>query len=151
MDLSKIDLSQVDIYADDPQVTPEYMAAVMLASKAGMPIECRHIGHDDWSFCSQDWKEISWAWSALVYRVIPGSKPKKTVPWDSADDVPMPICWIRSANGDALVIAKCGIWLKLCTNGCQPIIVDCQLKDLVACSYSTDGKEWKPCTKEVQS
>lgn len=74
-------------------------------------------------------------------------KPEpKSVPWDSPEDVPMPVCWVREREDEV-----CGLIVHMDRDG-----VDVgndtyyRFSSLTDLEHSTDGKTWKPCTKEIQ-
>lgn len=74
----------------------------------------------------------------------------KFVRWDCAEDIPLPVCFIRTGTGywGTIVAADSeGLHAYHPTGG---KIVRHRYINLDVYQYSTDRKEWKPCTKEVK-
>lgn len=63
-------------------------------------------------------------------------------PWDSPDDVPGPVCWLRGGTGDHMIIA-------VTAEGVRTRDFKCSWKDIQIQPFqcSTDRKTWRPCTK----
>lgn len=146
--LKNIDLSDVDVCADDPIVHHRYMAAVMMAAR---PIRCTSVQYrgknaykgDTWVTCTHDNKPI-WDWSMLTYRIDPATKPKKMVTWDKPGDIPMPVCWMRHCN-DKMPKMVTGLYADgFCLDSVGNMMNECAFYE-----YSIDGKTWLPCEKEA--
>jgi hypothetical protein len=79
-------------------------------------------------------------------------------PWDCAEDVPRPVCWIRSTyrpeTASELEHIHCMI-LTVSTRGITYVTENVRFiaweetESLKVLEYSTDRETWKPCTKEA--
>lgn len=76
----------------------------------------------------------------------------KRIPW-TRDDVPMPVCWIRQKDGlnyDMIVgILPHGVSVVGRPINDTPSVEVSWTELAETCEYSTDGKTWNPCSKEV--
>lgn len=130
--------------------TPESLeqtAAAMRAAALGKPIQRRNFRESYWRTCEQ-------ANFTYLDRVEYRPKPEPaTVPWDCADDVPGPVCWIQqkgNRNAPRMMIQL------VATNGVgfgDRITVHWKYwHELCAeFEYSLDRKTWHPCTKEAKA
>lgn len=151
-------MNTVDIYADNPEVTLEYMIAVMQAAKAGGTVQWKRTTDALYGFW-ENTKCPNWDWLATKYRISPDSRPKKIVPM-GRDDYP-PVFWVRRKSQPDL---QC---LVTCIN-LGWVYFDRHLPGIGAdatfyllsgidvalprpCEYSVDRKTWLPCTKEVSA
>lgn len=93
-------------------------------------------------------------WTARLYRPAPIPEPPK--PWDSPDDVPGPVCFIRYVTCEETwqIIhgaGRDGIWILLGDN-CNPTAHLVSYKTIgESWLYSTTRAKgsWKPCVKSV--
>lgn len=98
-----------------------------------------------------DWPQGGWIddprpiWACFRYKYRPKYKPVSR-PWSKPEDVPGPVCWIRSNNGPIA-------WLicAVTSGGCRILADDSEtsLQTWIALSshgeYSTDRKIWSKC------
>lgn len=87
------------------------------------------------------------------WRVAP--KPV-TRPWNKPEDVPGPVCWLRSTYHDgtpdyrmSLIVGFAGdVSYITATCGCDPVLHSQNFSDTrwENMQYSTDRKTWLPCT-----
>lgn len=89
-----------------------------------------------------------WDWCTYDYRLPASSRPLKTVPWNCPADVPMPTCWVRNLDYPVTrsLITEVGHYGVDITLGYGKMI---PWDELGRYDHSTDGKTWKPCTKQV--
>ena len=125
-------------------------AAAYVAAMNGKPIigKVNQQGAVWIPIVSEHIKDYLWEEKWLL-RPAPIPEPPK--PWDCADDVPGPVCWIRSNKQPSLEMMVVTVWI----NGLQCMDTS---KNAVSMhfregfenrQYSTDRKEWKPCVKSV--
>lgn len=133
--------------------TPEslrWTAAAIEAKEAGKPIEQRNL-HSS-SLDIREWKpfvgRLEGIESGWEYR--PKPEPA-TVPWDCADDVPGPVCYLRIKDEPYS-------WSMVLGAGKKGIIVPdyhgkltFNYEELERVEHSTDRKTWHPCTKEAKA
>lgn len=72
---------------------------------------------------------------------VPTPSPPTPQPWDSPEDVPMPVCWIRVDNGRPRLV------LEFNEHGVYVNGTLVEWKNIRHWQHSTDGREWKPCVK----
>lgn len=142
----------IDIYADDPSVTNEYILAVTEAFvKDKKPIQFWARNGENYKL---GWRKfgplvcLQWDWIHYIYRVDPASKPKKLVPLTD-DDIPA-VCWLRApgtTGGFLLVTGLMPSGKGVVTTKGDPWTFDYLFK--TDWEYSSDRKNWKPFSKEV--
>lgn len=138
----------IDIYADNPEVTLEYMIAVMQAAKAGGTVQWKRTTDALYGFW-ENTKCPNWDWLATKYRISPDFRPKKTVPMER-DDYP-PFFWLRKMT-PAFHSATHTFPFRIHLSGCEIDGQFIRFENLVGVyEYSTDRKTWLPCTKEVSA
>lgn len=120
-------------------------AAAVAAHLNGNPIE--RISFEYPAYGYRPCNSPEWKFDQGAYRPAPEPEPPK--PWDCADDVPGPVCWIREvgSGGASLVcgVSEGGIWIV--SRASDPQMLWCDISDW---EYSTDRKTWKPCVKEAK-
>jgi hypothetical protein len=127
--------------------SPQYRAAVKRAYAAGWRVFVRGRGTAPWvEGCGLP---VTWDWRNFAYRLavhVQPARAAKGVPWDCAEDVPGPVCWLKD-NGNnsgcgALVIeiTADGVYV----NRSRSMWTWSQIENLF---HSTDRKTWLPCVK----
>jgi len=103
----------------------------------GEPIEIKTSSDGDWR-PTTSLENFDRYW----FRVAPPEP--QAVPWNCAEDVPGPVCWIRWVHLDEvyMVIAVYPYGFRTSATGKIQA-----WKDLSQFEHSTDRKTWKPCTK----
>lgn len=129
-------------------MTHDEMIAVILAHKEGKKIECMTTDGGNWMDAGPDWN-----FQACIYRVKPDPK---TVPMTVEDFDGMPVVWITRKCWDEKEshIVRCFMKDRI-KWGMGSDILEVTFNDAAnefANQYfwSTDRKNWKPFTKEVQ-
>ena len=117
---------------DAERLTRERLAAIE-AFKAGKPVECMNLKAGGWG------PAFAPRWSSEYHY-----RPAVDKYWDCPEDVPGPVCWLRSTNYDyatmVLFVDKDGIRVLNSTIEWESIGAD-------GWEYSTDRKTWRPCLK----
>lgn len=76
----------------------------------------------------------------------------KRIPW-TYNDVPMPVCWIRQKDGPnygmIVGILPHGVGVVSRPINDKPSVEVSWTELAETCEYSTDGKTWNSCSKEV--
>ena len=107
------------------------------AHLAGKPVE--------WSDKGEKWFTAhDPTWQQHLYR--PKPEPK-TRPWQSPEDVPGPICWLRFGCDDPefLIVAIDEVGMSILCY--EPNGQDVAWSEIeLGAEYSTDRKTWHPCT-----
>lgn len=127
--------------------TPESLeqtAAAMRAFSEGKLIQSKQFMDQEWGAC------VSPRWFLDTHEYRP--KPElATVPWDCADDVPGPVCYLRIKDEPYS-------WSMVLGAGKKGIIVPdyhgkltFNYEELERVEHSTDRKTWHPCTKEAKA
>jgi len=147
--LRRHNLDQVDVYAENPIPTPEYMAAIALIRRAriigyaGLQYRPLGGGYQFSVHCAENlnWKEEN-------YRVDPALRPKKNRPWEKPEDVPAEAEWIKTKSG-----ALFRIW-TIETHGISPVADVICGWDLIKQEHfewsDRERKVWHPCETEVR-
>jgi hypothetical protein len=145
---------KIDIYAQDPDPTLEYMIEVMHAAFLSLHLSgstnVQVSGRSEiaWRACPTP----SWNWGTFIYRISPEFKPKpkkKRIPLDGTDFSNAPI-WVHGpAQPDvhSLVIQVTRYGITTCIDVNNQLAFP-RLMD-AGWEYSTDRKTWLPCSKEV--
>lgn len=130
-------------------LTPDQLrqnAAAMIAFADGKPIEwitkaALDVGRGCWAECSNpDWDKD------FLYRPKPEPKVRA---WNCPADVPLN-CWLRSCRNpdevNALVVSVSSKGIEWFTNSDR--FLPWNDARWTYLEYSTDRREWKPCTVE---
>jgi hypothetical protein len=150
--LSCVDLSDVDVYSNNPVVDARYRAAVELMAAKGHPIQYKASGR--WVGFVLGACQHPLCWADFPYRISPDARPKVMVPWDCLADLEkVGATHIRfSANAGWFVINSASsygfcymthagridvLWSQLSSDTSKPHY-----------QWSSDLKTWHPCTKE---
>lgn len=119
--------------------------AAMQAALNGKPVQWRYPGSGEagWATASEP---INLSWDCEAYDYRPKPEPKVR-PWSKPEDVPLN-CWLRSNRNpeeiQALVVSVSPRGVEWFTNADRFIAWgDIRWTYL---EYSTDRREWKPCT-----
>jgi len=129
------------------KLTPEQIAdnaAAVTAFLNGMPVQYKKIGAEDW----KTHPNPAWVFLDYFYRPAPIPEPHK--PWDSPEDVPGPVCWVRYSGQNT----HCALVLAIDPKGVWSFDTDMEERllswdDCARHEHSTDRKTWKPCVKIV--
>lgn len=112
-----------------------------------------HKGLRIWC-CDDTWSDAdtSGVCSGYTYRVPlnwqhgkPAPQPEPRL-WDCAEDVPGPVCWLKTPLGNAsliLHVAKEGVGMAI-----KDGTGNFTWAELAKCEYSTDRQYWQPCHKQ---
>jgi len=126
--------------------TPESLiltAAAIEAHAQGKPIQFRNFVHDNgWS--DMDRCATIDMLDRLEYRPKPESTTRQ---WNSPDDVPGPVCWIRGGVNDKYPSMIVGFHEKgVIMFSCLGEMHFYDWENSPSWEHSTDRKTWYPCT-----
>jgi hypothetical protein len=115
-------------------------AAAMLAFAEGKPIQFVASGYRATTPIWADTEELT-----HIHDIWHRPKPQPVSrPWSKPEDVPGPVCWIKSNSAFGAMVT-----------GLHPDGLNCdgtrfrfRELSLAKAEYSTDRKTWKPCTVE---
>lgn len=109
----------------------------MTAFLEGKPVQFS-ISNSPWQDCGNE--EPGWELRHTLYRPKP---TPRTVPWSKPEHVPLN-CWLRWAQTMELLVTAVG------THGVRSNSeYSWEQLGLLRAEYSTDRKQWLPCTIEV--
>lgn len=88
-----------------------------------------------------------WEFNEVTYR--PAPKPEPPKPWDCADDVPGPVCWIRMHGNDFFPAMVIGFSVSGPKTHYDSKRERCIFtwEGMDQNQHSTDRKTWLPCVK----
>ena len=118
-------------------------ASAMLALADGKPIQV-WFNHkwEDYGLTPKDWHRFQ-------YRPKPSPV---TRPWSKPDDVPGPVCWLRSRIATDCAFLVYAIEMECVWVQCGKVISCLGWRELVAgWECSADRKQWLPCTVKEEA
>lgn len=116
----------------------------MIAWAEGKKVQCRVRGVNDWHDMTS---APEWFFQTQDYRPKPEPKVR---PWNSPADVPGPVCWLRRISEPEIhVFIVCVSPISFTTQSASIQHTKWGDPRIGELEYSTDRKEWKPCTCEV--
>jgi hypothetical protein len=129
-----------------PVVTYEQIkqtGLAMIAFSEGKRVEAALLrAPNSW----HDVEHPNWHHEAAIFRPKPQPVSR---PWSKPEDVPGPVCWIRSEKGQSeklvTMVASDGIRMFSLLGDHHTFF---GWNSLASYEYSTDRKAWKPCTVE---
>ena len=164
--LKCVDLSDIDVYANDPVDSARYRLAVQeMAPYGGLQWKYRRyspLSLQVWltleinrSWSSMEWKDYPWDWNSFIFRINPSARPKEMVPWDCLADLERSGArYLRSTGpysieGWSLIIGAIFEGIYVSSPRSSPTLYRwSQLGDKNLYQWSADLKTWHPFTKE---